>query len=155
MVAEVEAHLHHEEVILEACRVKRLQERVREQRQENAAILSALHHTLAQVETGEHDTARQLVAALTDILSLHRISADLALPRRQPEAAGLSRMRGQAARTPHPAPAARCWPRRGSRPCWRIDQAGRRRQIQAYISAFIASTPMPRPTCSSRVRPAG
>jgi nucleotide-binding universal stress UspA family protein len=104
VMSEVEAHLHQEEVILEACRLERLQERVHEQRQENAAILAALHHTLTQVETGEHETARQLVAALTDILSLHRISADLALPHRQPAPSGPPRMRGRAARTPHPAP---------------------------------------------------
>lgn len=103
IVAEVEAHLRHEETVMEACRVKRLEERVHEQRQENAAILAALHHTLPQVESGELDMARQLVAALTDILSLHRISADLALPHQTPPPAGPPRMRGRAARAPHPA----------------------------------------------------
>jgi hypothetical protein len=53
VIAEVEAQLRHEETILEACRVRRLQERVHEQRQENAAILAALHHTLPQVEDGD------------------------------------------------------------------------------------------------------
>jgi nucleotide-binding universal stress UspA family protein len=104
IIAEVEAHLRHEETVMEACRVKRLEERVHEQRQENAAILAALHHTLPQVESGQLDMARQLVAALTDILSLHRISADLALPHRLPPPAGPPRMRGRAARAPHPAP---------------------------------------------------
>jgi nucleotide-binding universal stress UspA family protein len=104
IIAEVEAHLRHEETVMEACRVKRLEERVHERRQENAAILAALHHTLPQVESGELGMARQLVAALTDILSLHRISADLALPHRPPPPAGPPRMRGRAARAPHPAP---------------------------------------------------
>jgi hemerythrin len=102
LVAEVEAHLRHEETVMEACHVKRLEERVHEQREENAAILAALHHTLSQVEYGELELARQLVAALTDILSLHRISADLALPHRLPLAAGPPRMRGRVARGPHP-----------------------------------------------------
>jgi nucleotide-binding universal stress UspA family protein len=105
VVAEVEAQLRHEETILEACRMQRLQERVHEQRQENAAVLAALHHTLPQVETGDFALARQLVAALTDILSLHRISADLALPRGPLAPAGPARMRGRAARPAHPAPA--------------------------------------------------
>jgi nucleotide-binding universal stress UspA family protein len=105
VVAEVEAQLRHEETILEACRVRRLQERVHEQREENATILAALHRTLPQVETGDCALARQLVAALTDILSLHRISADLALPRVPVPPAGPARMRGRAARPAHPAPA--------------------------------------------------
>lgn len=105
IVAEVEAHLHHEEVVMEACRVQRLEERVHEKRQENAAILAALHHTLPQVEDGELGMARRLVAALADILSLHRISADLALPHRPPAPAGPPRMRGRAARAPAPMPA--------------------------------------------------
>jgi nucleotide-binding universal stress UspA family protein len=103
VIAEVEAQLRHEETILEACRVRRLQERVHEQRQENAAIMAALHHTLPQVEAGDFAMARQLVAALTDILSLHRISADLALPRGPAAPNGPARMRGRAARPAHPA----------------------------------------------------
>jgi hypothetical protein len=102
LVAEVEAHLRHEETVMEACRVKRLEERVHEQRQEHAAILAALHHTLPQVEYGELEMARQLVAALTDILSLHRISAELALPHRLPLAPAPARIHGRVARGPHP-----------------------------------------------------
>ncbi|MGZ5183456.1 MAG: hypothetical protein ACXWC2_23505, partial [Ramlibacter sp.] len=104
VVAEVEAQLRHEETILEACRAPRLQERVHEQRQENAAILAALHHTLPQVEDGDFALARQLVAALSDILSLHRISADLALPRQPQAPLGPPRMRGRAARPVHALP---------------------------------------------------
>jgi hemerythrin len=102
LVAEVEAHLRHEETVMESCRVKRLAERVHEQREENAAILAALHRTLPRVAYGDLALARQLVAALTDILSLHRISTDLALPHRQALAAGPPRMRGRVARGPHP-----------------------------------------------------
>lgn len=102
LVAEVESHLRHEETVMEACRVKRLEERVHEQRQENAAVLAAMHHVLPQVEDGDLDTARQLVAALRDVLSLHRISADLALPRGAQAPRGPPRMRGRAARGPHP-----------------------------------------------------
>ena len=102
LVAEVESHLRHEETVMEACRVKRLEERVHEQRQENAAVLAAMHHVLPQVEGGELGIARQLVAALTDILSLHRISADLALPQRAPAPPVPPRMHGRAARGPHP-----------------------------------------------------
>jgi hypothetical protein len=115
LMAEVEAHLHQEEVILEACRVQRLQERVHAQRQENAAILSALHHTLAQVENGELATARQLVAALCDILSLHRISADLALPHREQDLARPASMRGRSARAPTLLAPASLRPGRGAR----------------------------------------
>jgi nucleotide-binding universal stress UspA family protein len=104
VIAEVEAQLRHEETLLGASREQRLQERLHEQRQENAAILAALHHTLAQVEEGDFGIARQLVGALTDILSLHRISADLALPREARAPAGPPHMRGRAARPAHPAP---------------------------------------------------
>jgi nucleotide-binding universal stress UspA family protein len=104
VIAEVEAQLRHEETLLEASREQRLRERLHEQRQENAAIMAALQHTLAQVEAGDFRMARQLVAALTDILSLHRISADLALARPSPAPAGPPRMRGRAARPVHPAP---------------------------------------------------
>jgi nucleotide-binding universal stress UspA family protein len=103
-MAEVEAQLRHEETLLEASREQRLQARLHEQRQENAAIMAALNHTLAQVEDGDFGVARQLVGALTDILSLHRISADLAMTRPPQPPAGPPRMRGRAARPVRPAP---------------------------------------------------
>jgi nucleotide-binding universal stress UspA family protein len=103
-IAEVEAQLRHEETLLEASREQRLQERLHEQRQENAAIMAALHHTLPQVEDGDFAMARQLVAALTDILSLHRISADLPLTRRAQAPAAPPRIHGRAARPVHPVP---------------------------------------------------
>jgi hypothetical protein len=102
LVAEVEAHLRQEETVMEACGVKRVQERVREQREENATILAALHRTMPQVECGELGLARQLVVALTDILSLHRFSAELVLPHSKPQMAVPQRMRGRVARGPHP-----------------------------------------------------
>jgi hemerythrin len=107
LVAEVEAHLRHEETVMEACHVKRLEERVHEQREENATILAALHRLIPEVEDGELELARQLVGALCDILSLHRIITDLALPHRLPLAAGPPRMRGRVARGPHPTCVAR------------------------------------------------
>jgi nucleotide-binding universal stress UspA family protein/hemerythrin len=122
LVAEVEAHLRHEEAVMEACGVKRLEPRLHEQRQENAAVLAAMHHVLPQVEDGQLDMARRLVAALTDILSLHRISADLALPHRTPAPAAPPRMRGRAARGPRPPP--HHPPRRAPRP-HRGDEAAR------------------------------
>lgn len=100
VAAEVEAHLRQEEIVLGACRVQRLQDRLHERRRENAAILSALHHTLSAVEDGDFHAARRLLAALVDILSLHRISADLALPRSAAQMATPPRMRGRAARPP-------------------------------------------------------
>jgi nucleotide-binding universal stress UspA family protein len=111
VVGEVEAHLRHEQAIMEASHARSPHappdERLHEQRQEDAAILAALHHTLPQVEDGELETARQLVAALADILSLHRISTDLALAPRGPAQAAPARMRGRAARQPVPRPARR------------------------------------------------
>jgi nucleotide-binding universal stress UspA family protein len=87
--------------------------------------MAALHHTLPQVELGDYTLARQLVAALTDILSLHRISADLALPRGPVAAAGPARMRGRAARPAHPAPALSSSPSRTARSIRQPAEAGR------------------------------
>ncbi len=128
VVAEVEAQLRHEETLLEASREQRLQERLHEQRRENAAILAALHRTLPQVEAGDVKLARQLVEALTDILSLHRISADLALPRRERPATGPPRMRGRAARPVLPAP--------------RRPPPGRRRRPDTERLTFPTELPM-------------
>jgi hypothetical protein len=45
----------------------------------NAIILAALHRALPLVEDGDIALGRRLVAALLDLLSLHRICTDLAL----------------------------------------------------------------------------
>jgi hemerythrin len=92
LVAAVEATFRREELIMETLGFVRLQEH----RAENAVVLSALHHVLADVERGDQALARQVLAALDDVLALHRLSADLALAVASPLAS--ARARGQAAR---------------------------------------------------------
>jgi len=75
LIANVEAAFRHEEMAMESLDYARLHEH----RAENAIILAALHRALPQVEDGDIALGRQLVAALLDLLSLHRISTDLAL----------------------------------------------------------------------------
>lgn len=53
--------------------------RLHEHRAENATILAALHRAMPLVEDGDILLGRQLVAALHDLLSLHRLTTDLAL----------------------------------------------------------------------------
>jgi len=92
LVAAVEATFRHEELIMETLGYVQLHEH----RAENAVILSALHHVLPDVEGGDHALARQVLAALDDVLALHRLSADLALAVAPPAAD--VRARGHAAR---------------------------------------------------------
>jgi hemerythrin len=75
LVAAVEAAFRHEELIMETLGYVHLQEH----RAENAVVLSALHHVLPDVEGGDCALARQVLAALADVLDLHRLSGDLAL----------------------------------------------------------------------------
>lgn len=75
LVANVEAGFRHEETVMESLDYARLHAH----RAENAIILAALHRALPRVEEGDIALGRQLVAALLDVLSLHRISTDLAL----------------------------------------------------------------------------
>ena len=93
LVAAVEAAFRHEEMIMETLGYTHLHEH----REENAVVLSALHHVLPDVEQGDHALARQVLAALDDVLALHRLSADLALAVAPPPAD--ARARGHAART--------------------------------------------------------
>lgn len=79
-VAEVEAGFRHEEVLMGTLGHARL----REQREENAIVLSALHRVLPEVEDGNVALGRQVVTALLDVLSMHRLSAHLALARHLP-----------------------------------------------------------------------
>jgi hemerythrin len=104
LVAAVEAAFRHEELIMETLGYARLHEH----REENAVVLSALHHVLPDVERGDHLLGRAVLAALGDVLALHRLSGDLALTvAAQPNDA---RARGHAARAtlhvaahrPHP-----------------------------------------------------
>jgi len=92
LVAAVEATFRHEELIMETLGYVQLHEH----RAENAVVLSALHHVLPDVEGGDQALARQVLAALDDVLALHRLSADLALAVAPPAAD--VRARGHAAR---------------------------------------------------------
>jgi hemerythrin len=92
LVAAVEATFRHEELIMETLGYVHLHEH----RAENAVVLSALHRVLPDVEQGDHALGRQVLAALDDVLALHRLSADLALAVAPPAAD--VRARGHAAR---------------------------------------------------------
>jgi hemerythrin len=75
LVAAVEAAFRHEELIMETLGYAHLHEH----REENAVVLSALHRVLPDVERGDHMLGREVLAALADVLDLHRLSGDLAL----------------------------------------------------------------------------
>ncbi|MCD2516195.1 hypothetical protein LQ564_07680 [Massilia sp. G4R7] len=68
LVAAVEAAFRAEEIQMEAIGFPG----VREQRRDNAQLLSALHHAAARVESGELGVGREVVDALPCLLSLHR-----------------------------------------------------------------------------------
>ena len=74
-VAEVEAGFWQEESIMETLRYPGLQAH----RADNACTLRALHRITPQVEAGDAVLGRQALAALADILSLHRFTAGVAL----------------------------------------------------------------------------
>ncbi len=74
VVAAVEAGFRHEELMMETLGYERLREHI----EENAVILGALHRVMAQVEYGDCVLGRQVLAALRDVLVLHRLSTDLA-----------------------------------------------------------------------------
>jgi hemerythrin len=95
VVAAVEAGFRHEELVMEMLGYEHL----REHRAENAVILRALHRAIPQVDGGDCALGRQLVAALRDVLDLHRLSADLALAVSPAAGARMrARVRGRAAR---------------------------------------------------------
>jgi len=75
VVTAVEVGFRHEESVMESLDYRRLHEH----RADNATILAALHRAMPLVEDGDIALGRQLVAALLDLLSLHRLSTDLAL----------------------------------------------------------------------------
>lgn len=75
LVIEVEAGFRREELTMEALGIPGLRER----RQHNALILSALHHASLEVERGRPGVARGVAGALRDLLYLHRHAADLVL----------------------------------------------------------------------------
>lgn len=75
LVAEIEAGFRQEETVMETLRYPGLQPH----RADNACTLAALHRITPQVEAGDTLLARQALLALADILSLHRLTAGLAL----------------------------------------------------------------------------
>lgn len=75
LVAAVEAAFRREEFIMEILGYAHLHEH----RAENAIVLTALHRVLPDVENGDHVLGRQMLAAVADVLALHRIKGDLAL----------------------------------------------------------------------------
>ena len=99
LVAEVEAGFRQEESIMETLRYRGLPPH----RADNACTLRALHRITPQVEAGDAMLGRQALAALADILSLHRLTAGVALagtPARPPKMPG----RFKAATGRRPAP---------------------------------------------------
>jgi hemerythrin len=75
IVAEVEAAFRQEEFAMERFGFPYLRERI----EDNAIILSALHRVTPGVEQGNLTLGREVVAALGDLLDLHRLTSDLAL----------------------------------------------------------------------------
>lgn len=75
IVAAIEADLAHEEAIMETLAFDGLHER----RAANALLLASLHRIVTQVETGNAALGRAALAASSDLLSLHRLTTDLAL----------------------------------------------------------------------------
>ncbi|MCA1248201.1 hypothetical protein [Massilia sp. MS-15] len=75
LVVAVEDGFRREELTMEALGIPGLRER----REHNALILSALHHVSPAVERGCPETGREVVSALRDLLNLHRHAADLVL----------------------------------------------------------------------------
>lgn len=105
-VAEVEAGFRQEESIMETLRYPRLQAH----RADNACTLRALHRITPQVEAGDTALGRQALAALEDILSLHRFTAGVALTGTPTRPAGMpGRFKAGTARRPpdNAAPASR------------------------------------------------
>lgn len=71
LVDTIDATLRREEALMEMARY----ERAHAQRQDNALLLAALHHAVSRVEGGNLRVGREVVAALPDLLSLHRFAA--------------------------------------------------------------------------------
>ena len=75
LVARVEAGFRHEETVMELLDYHRLHDHLAD----NAVVLAALHRALPLIEDGDIALGRGLIAALLDLLSLHRLCTDLAL----------------------------------------------------------------------------
>ncbi|MBQ5946098.1 hypothetical protein [Massilia sp. ST3] len=94
LVAAVEAGFRHEEMVMEALGYASLHAH----RAENATLLAALHRAASLVEDGDVALGRQVLAALLDLLSLHRLTTDLTLAMAARPAAVRLRVRGRALR---------------------------------------------------------
>lgn len=71
VVAAVECTFRNEETLMESAG----HTDQRDRRQDNALLLSALHHAASEVEAGNNALGREVLAALPGLLSLHRLSA--------------------------------------------------------------------------------
>ena len=100
MVAAVEAGFRHEEMVMEAL----ASDSLHEHRAENAILLAALHRVTPLVEDGDVNLGRQVLAALHDLLSLHRLTTDLVLATAARPAPGRIRVRGPRAGLVHVPP---------------------------------------------------
>lgn len=97
VVAAVEAGFRHEELAMETLGYAHLRDHI----EENAVILRALHRALPAVDAGDCALGRQLVAALREVLAMHRLNADLVLSLSAASAPATpqAHARGRAART--------------------------------------------------------
>jgi hypothetical protein len=75
VVAAIEADLVHEEKVMEMLAFDGLHERLAK----NALLLASLHCIITQVESGNAELGRAALAASCDLLSLHRLTTDMAL----------------------------------------------------------------------------
>jgi hypothetical protein len=75
IVAAIEADLTHEEKVMETLAFDGLHERLAE----NALLLASLHRVVTEVEAGNAALGRAALTASCDLLSLHRLTTDLAL----------------------------------------------------------------------------
>jgi hypothetical protein len=75
VVARIEADLAQEDIIMETLAFDGRHERLAE----NALLLASLHRIVTQVEAGDAALGRAALAAAADLLSLHRLTTDLAL----------------------------------------------------------------------------
>jgi len=100
LVAAVEAGFRHEEMVMEALAYDSLHEH----RAENATLLAALHRVTPLVEDGDVALGRQVLAALRDVLALHRLTTDLTLAMATRRSPGRIRVRGPRAALVHVPP---------------------------------------------------
>ena len=74
-VAAIEAELAHEAIVMDTLAFDGLHERLAA----NALLRASLHRIVMQVEAGDVALGRAALGAACDLLSLHRLTADLAL----------------------------------------------------------------------------